>query len=219
MGSMKSRLVRAALGALAAVLSLACAGSPARAQAPKDIEKERRWYVYRDADSEENHGVWSGWMPAQATQMAKLDLKDKTDPRSGSTCARVDVKLSFPWWCGIAVSCKEDYWGEKPFEGAYDLSKARKLVFSIKGKQGGESVQIKVAIAGDKPHGDSARIPPATHWITLTKTWQTVELDLKGCNLKRVVTPFCWVTNADYNPGREFTFYLDDIYFVMEEPE
>jgi hypothetical protein len=176
---------------------------------------ENRWYVYRDADSRENHGVWSNWMPAEAARMLKVNMVDAKDPNSGATCIRVDVRWQPPFWAGIAVACESDYWGQRPSATAFNLRKAKKLVFHARGELGGETIQAKVAIAGDKPFGDSAKTPAATEWITLTKSWKRYELDLTGMDLARVVTPFAWVANKDYNP-RDFTFYLDDIYFVLE---
>jgi hypothetical protein len=180
---------------------------------------QSRWYVYKDANSPENHGVWSGWMPAEATSMVTLNMacRDEQDGATGETSIRTGVRLSSPWWCGVAVTCKEGYWGESPYDGAYDLSKAKRLVFKARGEKGGESIQVKVAIAGDKSYGDSAKIPAATPWISLTKDWKVYELGMQGVDLSRVITPFCWVINQDQNGAGPVTFYLDDIYFVMEK--
>lgn len=180
---------------------------------------ESRWYVYRDGQSDSNHGVWTNYMPETGGQMIKLNLMDGADPASGATCVQVAVNLKRPWWCGVAVASKADYWGTRPWKEAYDLSRATKLIFKARGQKGGETIQVKVAICGDKPYGDSTAIPPASSWIKLTKAWQTYELDVKGYNLKRVITPFCWVTNSGHNRSGEFVFYLDDIYFVIEERE
>ena len=76
-------------GSLAGLL-----GTAAVAQAPA----ENRWYVYRDADSRENHGVWTNWMPAESAAMLKLNMVDGKNPNSGATCIRVDVRWQPPFW-------------------------------------------------------------------------------------------------------------------------
>mgnify|MGYP001571510438 CR=1 FL=1 len=181
-------------------------------------DAEMRWYVYRDADSSLNHGEWTNWMPGNAGKMVQLDLTDKTEPASGSTAVRVVVKLEDPNWCGIAVASFPDGWGLKPQPAYEELKNAKKLVFFARGHKGeGETIKVKVAIAGDKPHGDSAKIPAETEWITLGKSWKKYELSLKGYDLTRVITPFAFVTDKAHNSGGALTFYLDDIYFVLEE--
>ena len=175
------------------------------------------WYVYRDAGYQENHGEWTNWMPENSGEMLKLSLADRSDPASGATAVRVDViKFEKPNWCGIAVSSYPDGWGETP-QPVYNLRTAKKLSFRARGAKGGETIQVKVAIAGDKPYGDSAKIPFATHWITLTKTWTTYELPVEGKDLGKVITPFAFVTDKAHNPDGAFTFYLDDIFFTMED--
>lgn len=174
-----------------------------------------RWYVYRDADSPENHGEWSNWLPKEASQMIKLSLVDKANPMSGAHAIRVEVTFAFPGWCGIAVASQPDCWGETPVP-SFDLRKAKRLVFSARGEKGDESIQVKVAITGDKPYGDSAKIPAATRWIALTKDWKQYDLPLKGYNLSRVITPFVFVTDMSHNDAPKITFYMDEIYFEME---
>ncbi|MBS1807447.1 MAG: hypothetical protein JST84_04570 [Acidobacteria bacterium] len=175
------------------------------------------WYIYKDGDFTGNHGEWTNGMPKEVGQMLRLSLVDKTDPYSGSTAIRVDVDFRPPMWCGIAVASAPDYWGETPGPG-YDLSRAKKLVFYAKGDKGGESIQIKTAITGDKKFGDSARTPAATPWITLKKEWTRYELPLeyKRSELKRVITPFVFVTSRDHNTAPTITFYLDEIYIELD---
>ncbi len=165
------------------------------------------WYIYKNGDFPQNHGEWTNWMPKEAGKMIKLSLVDKGAPFSPPTAVRVDVTFQDPGWCGIAVASAPDYWGETPGSG-YDLSKAKKLVFYAKGEKGGESVQIKMAVTGDKKFGDSARMPTATPWLTLTKEWTRYELPLeyKRSELKRVITPFVFVTSRDHNATPAITF-------------
>ena len=183
------------------------------------------WYIYKDgdvtldpSDPNANHGDWTNWMPPEAGATFRLNLVDPSNPHSGSTCVRIDVQLEHRPnrnWGGIVVASCPDCWGLHPTEPAYDLRHATKLVFYARGGQGGERIQVKVAVAGDKPHGDSAVQPAATGWITLTSMWQQYELRLEGVDLHRVVTPFAVVTDKAHNPGGPFTFYLDDIYFPI----
>ena len=52
-----------------------------------------RWHIYKDADSSDNHGSWTNWMPEASGKMIKLSLVDKSGPFSGSTSIRVDVNF------------------------------------------------------------------------------------------------------------------------------
>ena len=175
---------------------------------------ENRWYVYRDAGATENHGQWTNWMPGGTRKLIRVNIEDKTEPESGSTCIRVDITWAPPSWCGIAVSSADEYWGEKPGP-SYDLRRAKKLVFSARGANGGEIIHAKVAIAGDKPFGDTAQVPAVLRDVTLKKTWEQFELDVSKIRRDRVITPFCFVTNQDLNP-ENITIFLDNIYFVVE---
>ena len=173
------------------------------------------WYVYADAASKQNHGNWTNVMPAEGAKMLNVTLVDKTDPRVGKTCVRATVKFLPPNWTGIAVSCTPDYWGEKPSNSAYDLRGAVKLVFYARGDKGGETIQVKACITGDKPFGDAAAIPAATPWITLKKGWNRYELSVAKLDLSRVVTPFCFVTSRSHNDDAEITVFFDHIYYTM----
>lgn len=189
----------------------------AAAPTHSEVAPAQRWYVYKDSDADENHGVWSGYIPDEARNMIQLNMTyTELGAPATNTCIRTDVALKNPWWCALAVTCKRGYWGEEKYAGAYDLSEAVRLVFKARGEKGGETIRVKVAVAGQKPYGDSARLPAATGWITLTKDWQIYELDLRGCDLQRVITPFCWVTNRNRNSGEKITFYFDNIYFIIK---
>lgn len=178
--------------------------------------KSHKWYVYKDADSKENHGEWTNWLPENSGDMLNLSLVSNKSRAYGSTAVRVDVRFQHPWWCGIAISSQENYWGEEPSDFAYDLSRARKLVFHARGEEGGEMIRVKVAIAGDKPHGDSSVRPADTRWLRLSREWRRYELPLDGYDLKRVITPFAFVTDRVHNEAEAIRFYLDEIYFTIE---
>jgi hypothetical protein len=200
------------LCALCACVAVCAPESSGRAKDnKKKDEKVVRWYVYSDAGAENNHGEWTNKMPAEAGKMIKMSLVEKNKSYSGDTCVRVDIQWLEPFWAGCAVSCLPDYWGEKPAK-AYDLRKAKKLVFHARGLKGGETIQIKAAITGDKKYGDSAQDAPASKWLKLTTKWQRFELDVSDCDLSRVVTPFCFVANKENNP-QPITFFLDEIFY------
>jgi hypothetical protein len=186
---------------------------------PKKQEDDTvaRFWIYQDAASKVNHGEWTNWMPKGADQMISLNLADRANPAGGESCVRMSVRFMPPNWCGVAVSCLADYWGETPSDSAYDLRRATKLVFDARGDKGRECIMVKVAVAGDKPHGDSARTPAATHWLELENKWKRYELPLnqKRTNLSRVVIPVCIVCARDRNPTDEITFWLDNIHFVL----
>lgn len=176
-----------------------------------------KWYIYQDADSILNHGEWTNWMAERDPgRMMELSFVDSQNPYSGLTALRVNANFQHSSWGGIAVASEPNYWGETPSDFAYDLRNARRLVFYARGENGGEMIRIKVAIAGDQPYGDSAKSPAATRWIRLTRDWQRYELSLQGCDLRRVITPFVFVTDRAHNEERAITFYLDEIYFEIE---
>ena len=181
--------------------------------------QDQRWYVYRSHNAPENHGVWANLMPENGADMITFStaapLKDGPTA-SNTTAVRVAVRLKSPWWCGMVVSSNDQYWGEEK-ANAFDnqLTGAKKLVFWAKGAKGGENIQVKVAIAGGKPYGDSAPFPFVSDWIQLEPKWQKYELDVDGASLRRVVTPFVVVVDMSHNPSGEATFFLDEIYFQM----
>ena len=180
------------------------------------IKKSKTFWIYRDSASEQNHGHWTNWMPPESAKMLKLNMADKVNPAFGESCIRVDIKFLAPNWCGVAVSSAADYWGEKA-GAAFELQNAQKVIFFAKGARGGEQIQAKFAITGDKPFGDSDKIGAATKWLSLTKRWTKFTLDVSKVNKRRVVTPFVFVTNKPRNGGRgSLTFWIDHIHVEMK---
>jgi hypothetical protein len=170
----------------------------------------QRFYVYKDGASSENHGCWTNYMPENARIFLNMAAKEA---RRGDSSIKITFDCNTPpYWCGIAVSTREDYWGDRSGPG-YNLAWAKKLVFYAKGQRGGETLQFKIAILGDKPYGDSNKLPVASPWVKLTSSYRRYEMDLSGQNLSRVVTPFCIVTNKAHNDNGQITFYIDEIYF------
>lgn len=208
--------LRVVLFVMACFASAAWCVPPASSGPTADVKFSKdgnRFYVHHDNGSNLNHGDWTNYMPEWSSDMLQISLDDKKDPASGTSAVRVDVKFSHPW-VGVAVASYPNAWGDRPCP-FYNLSNAEKLVFYAKGARGGETIQVKVAITGDKPFGDSAPFPAATNWITLKDKWQKYELPLNSYNLERVITPFVFVTDKSHNSGsEEMTFFLDEIFFV-----
>ena len=175
-------------------------------------DPENRWYIYSEGEAPSNHGYWTNYMPENGRDMIRLNLADTTNPFHGRTAIRMDVQLRSPGWCGIAVASAVNYWGQQPNTQAFNLKQARRLVLYARGQRGGESIQVKVAIAGDQPFGDSAKVPITSQWLKLSQRWQRFEIDLRGAETSRVITPFAIVTNNGHNTDPNFTIFLDEIF-------
>lgn len=174
----------------------------------------RAWYVYRDAESSQNHGLWSNVVPASGHEMLRIDLADGSGPASGATAIRLDIAFNGGRWCGIAVASTPGYWGERPGDG-FDLSHARALSFRARGAAGGERIRVKAAVAGDQPFGDSAPLPIDSGWLQLSGDWREYRIESDGRDLSRVITPFMLIANDKHNPSGRLTVYLDDIRYEM----
>lgn len=176
-------------------------------------------YVYKDYNDPGNKALSATVMPARAAEINMVRLRTFVGPGfdGKGTC----IQLSFdvnepPTWAGVVLPVQPDYWGEWEAAGL-DLSKAKKLVFYARGEQGGEQIQVKAALAGDKPYGDSALFPVSTDWIKLEKDWKRYEVPVDGSQLSRVITPFAVIVNKPYNPSGKGTVYLDEIYYEIAD--
>ena len=172
------------------------------------------WYVYRDAGSPENQGLWSNVVPATGNEMPRIDLADRTGPASGASAIRIDIAFASVGWCGVAVASDPGYWGDRPGDG-FDLRRARALSFRARGAAGGERIRVKAAVAGDQPFGDSAPLPIDSGWLQLSADWREYRVDTDGRDLSRVVTPFMLIANRKQNPGGRLTIFLDDVRYEM----
>jgi hypothetical protein len=151
--------------------------------------------------------------------------KDKPETRQVSTsgcCLKFTTHLDrSPGWCGVAWSkapsgTNEGAFADTPSNPVFKLQGAKKLVIHLRGQRGGESVQIKVGVLGDKPYGDSLRYPIESPWFKLTSEWKSFEIVIPdSADLSRVYTPLCWVANDVHQPAgmSTITFYIDDCYF------
>jgi hypothetical protein len=193
------------------------------------LDAQGRFYLYRNADAVLPY-IPCDWMPGEASKLMKVDINctnaPPLDPGSKATekdtCILVSVKWGFPNWCGVAFVSGPDsppWWGEDDRGWAYDLSglKQRKLIFYARSEQGA-SIQVKVGILGDKPHGDSLRFPVETRWLKLSKNWTRFELDLskyKPEQLNRICNGFTFVVDRARQEGSadSLDFQLTNIYW------
>ncbi|MFH0785275.1 MAG: hypothetical protein V2B20_25440 [Pseudomonadota bacterium] len=190
-------------------------------------QEGKRKYVYRDYNSEGT--VYSqrsvcNIMPARAAEKSMVRVTAFNKPGFDGSGTNIRIEFSKlkepPRWAGVVFPVEADYWGEEAEASSLsvlDLSKAKKLIFFAKGEKGGECIQVKAAIAGDRPYGDSALVPVMTDWITLGKEWKRYMVTVDGSQLKRVITPFAVITNLAYNPEGAITLDLDEIYYELGE--
>lgn len=166
------------------------------------------WFVYRKANSAENHGFWTNVIPGGVDGALRVDLAAPVE--GGGTAVRLDFDFARAPWSGIIVASAPDYWGAQPGPG-FDLAASTALVFRARGAHGGERVRVKAAVAGDQPYGDSAPLPLDGGWITLAAGWQEFRIAASGRDLARVITPLMVIANDKHNPGGRITVFLDDI--------
>ncbi len=167
----------------------------------------KRFPLYGDAKSPDNHYIPSGWMGDYGD--IKFNDKHMENPHGGSTCIQIvytNKATQGARWAGIYWQNPPNNWGTRP--GGYDLTGAKKLTFWARGEKGGERIEeFKIGgITGEYADSDVAGIGP----VVLTAEWQQFTIDLEGKDLSSISGGFCWATNLDVNPDGA-TFYLDDI--------
>ena len=133
-------------------------------------------------------------------------------PHDGKTC--IQVKYSGPvpggvGWAGVYWQSPADNWGTVPGPTGYNLSRASRLTFWVRGTTGSERVQFLVGGITGK-YGDSLQPAVKTPVLTLSTTWRQVTIDLSGTDLTHIIGGFGWVASAT-GPPDGATFYLDDI--------
>lgn len=133
----------------------------------------------------------------------KMDSNWTKQAKVGPTATRVHYSAPSSW-VGVVWQHPANDWGD--LDGGFDLNRAEKLSFWVKGEKGGEVVTFGYGLfAADKAFYDTDR---EERKITLTKNWQKVEFDVAEKNLSRIKTPFYWVIAGNGSPT---TFYLDDV--------
>lgn len=169
----------------------------------------KKFNVYSDRSSRDNHYIPSGWMGDYGD--IKLDTGWKENPHGGTTCIKITYtgeQKQGAGWCGIYWQNPANNWGMK--SGGFDLTGAKKLVFWARGGKGGEVLaEVKTGgITGEYADTDTASIGP----LTLTPEWKEYVIDLTGKDLTYISGGFCWAASAADNPDG-FTIYFDDIYY------
>ena len=138
------------------------------------------------------------------TSAIKMDDASADALHAGKTCLKVSYSAADNWG-GVVWQDSANDWGDHP--GGWDLAGATRLTFRARGASGGEVVAFQFGLIGkDKTYSDSAG--GRLEGVTLTKAWKSYTLDLKGKDLSRIKTGFCWTLAAT---GKPVTFYLDDI--------
>src|SRR5262245_14264123 len=101
------------------------------------------FYVYKDANANENRYVPSGFIGDYAAIQMNVGCAD--NPKEGKSC----IKFSYSGqptqgnkWAGVYFQNPANNWGTQ--DGGYDLTGARKLKFSARGDKGGEVVEFKM---------------------------------------------------------------------------
>lgn len=169
------------------------------ARATKGAARQVPVWVYRDAETV-NQWIPSGHMGAAANIISQMDAR--VSDRQG-TVIKAGIKPGSEW-AGVVWQSPEGDWGEK--DGGFDIKGAAKLTFWAKGEKGGEEIKFEYGIlARTAKFFDTAR---DSMTVKLTRDWKQYSFDLKGKDLSRIKTGFCWVAAP---PAGGVTFFLDDI--------
>jgi len=168
--------------------------------------------VYTDGGARRNHYVPSGYMgDYRAVTMNQYWSHHAHD---GKTCIRVTYRGTVSGgvgWAGVYWQSPVNNWGSVPGSTGYNLSRARRLTFWVRGTTGAENVQFLVGGITGK-HGDSLQPAVKTQVLLLSTTWQQVTINLAGKNLTHIIGGFGWVASAQEDPNGA-VFYLDDIVY------
>jgi hypothetical protein len=151
------------------------------------------------------HGYFypSGFMGD--TQQIVVTDPWKGDCHSGPTCIKVTYKPGgAKGWAGVYWQYPTGNWGDNP---GRKIEGAKRVVFWVRGQNGGETVDFKAGGISGK-YRDSFERPTSTK--ALTATWERFEIDLSGADTSSVIGAFNWSTAASANP-EGLTFYLDGI--------
>jgi hypothetical protein len=108
-------------------------------------------------------------------------------------------------WSGVSWQNPANNWGE--YDGGYNLSKAKKLTFWVRGDKGSEIVEFKLGgTAANYPDSENLTSGP----ITLTNVWTQYSLDLSDADLFYISAGFGLTVKQDSNP-KGCIFYVDDV--------
>jgi exo-beta-1,3-glucanase (GH17 family) len=186
--------------------------APATVPAPVFPPARMPFPVYTDGADPGNHYVPSGYMGDSRT--IAMNQFWTGHPHHGKTCIQVTYRGPVPKgheWAGVYWQNPVDNWGTVPGPTGYDLRRAGRLTFWVRGTTGAERVQF---LTGGITHryGDSLQPAVTTPVLRLSTTWQQVTITLTGKNLTHIIGGFGWVASAQDNPHGA-TFYLDDVMY------
>jgi hypothetical protein len=168
--------------------------------------------VYTDGGDPGNHYVPSGYMGDYTA--ITMNQYWANHPHQGKTCIRVAYLGMLPGgmeWAGVYWQSPANNWGTVPGPTGYNLSRAVRLTFWVRGQTGNEHVQFLVGgITGR--YGDSLRPAVRTQVLRLSTAWHRVTIKLAGTNLTHIIGGFGWVASVQDDPSGA-VFYLDDIVY------
>lgn len=146
----------------------------------------------------------SGYMGDAAD--VRLSGAYKNLHQEGYPCLKVSYMAEgHMGWAGVVWQNPANNWGE--FDGGYNLAKAKKLSFWVRGEKGGEIVEFKIG-------GTAANYPDSenltTGELTLKNGWTQYILDLGAADLFYISAGFGFVVKQDANPNG-CVFYIDDV--------
>jgi len=175
------------------------------------FKKSEKFFVYKDKPSP-SHFAASGFMPDGRCVAINDTWLDNCGGSRSCIQAKFnrDCTATSTGWAGIYWLEPANNWGE--FKGGFNLTGAKKLVFSARGEKGGEVVTFKMGGVGmghPYPDSDTASTEP----IVLTKDWKEYSIDLTGKDLSHIIGGFAWVGTAKENQSN-ITFYLRNIYYI-----
>jgi len=186
--------------------------APTAVLAPVLRPAQMPFAVYTDGGAPGNHYVPSGYMGDY--RAVTMNQYWTGHPHHGRTCIRVTYRGAVPGgvgWAGVYWQSPANNWGTVPGLAGYDLSRAGRLTFWVRGTTGAERVQFLVGgITGR--YGDSLRPAVKTPVLRLSTAWQRVTITLTGRDLTHIIGGFGWVASAKNDP-RGVIFYLDDIVY------
>ena len=167
----------------------------------------RPFYIYKDFNLRDNHGVPSGWMGDYRDLI--LDMNCTNNPQSGATCIRFSYSAMGSRYADMAgVMWQNPANNMGDIDGGGDLTGATQLVFWARGENGGEIIDAFTfgGTGGAYPDSDKTSLP----FIRLTQEWTRYTIDLSTCDLSYISSFFGWVA-ARFNNRSGFTIYLDEI--------
>jgi hypothetical protein len=223
----------------AATLTLASAplltGSETQSTAPT-TDGQGRFWVYRNGPTQPRMPFTPyGWMSDATNNLPdiiKLNVECHERPNTAfrvpgkaerESCIEVKLNWDGATWAGVAFISGPDkpaWWGETDKGKYFNLSglSKKKLVLNLRGERGGEMVKVQFGVLSGKPYGDSLSKPFVSEEFKLTKEWVRQEIDLSTIptsELTRICNGFGVVADqaSQPGPGKDTTFYIDDVYF------